>query len=67
MEDSNANAAMGEARNINAVIEVKWESKSTRLRPFAQSIPLPLFPSKCIYCSLVVNFVRVSSQLADIQ
>ena len=32
--------------NVNAVVVVTWESKSTRLRPFAQDIPLPLFPSK---------------------
>ena len=58
MEDINTNGALGEARNINAVIEVKWESKSTRLRPFAQSIPLPLFPSK--FDSSSVNIAHVS-------
>ena len=31
---------------INVVIELNWETKSTRLKPFEHTIPLPLFPSK---------------------
>ena len=38
---------------INAVIEVFWESESTRLRPFSQSIPLPLFPSKYLLIEII--------------
>jgi len=32
--------------SINAIVEMNWDYQGTRFRPFALSIPPPLFPSK---------------------